>query len=370
MSRGTDTPTTRRSLLSSLSAIGITSAFFGGGTMAYLSDPESTTRNTFAAGELDLRLAWNVYYNGELLEQVPVGGLPSDPTRVDYHQGPGPVLSFADVKPGDHGRVVFCFEIFDNLGWVWFRSHISDYRENGLSEPEAQVDTTPHEGELQKYLQTRFWYDSGDGDIDAGEPLLAGEIEDGVLLDAEPTPPSDSTCIPLGKVEYDDSSEEFVVAEGAGRITDTNPPTFEFTRDATTTEIVLTNRYYEDDDLVGFDFTVTKGPGLCAVSVKGGPSSTDNRYACATGGESLFTPEFPKHRSRTHYGLSHISFSRCTQQPDKVHFTPGTPHCVGLEWWLPKTTGNDIQTDSLLLDLSFLAQQYRHNQTPSNPWSR
>lgn len=42
-------------------------------------------------------------------------------------------------------------------------------------------------------------------------------------------------------------------------------------------------------------------------------------------------------------------------------FKPETTDCIGLEWWLPTTVGNEVQTDSVEFDVAFYTEQARHN---------
>ncbi|UTF52005.1 vWA domain-containing protein [Natronosalvus rutilus] len=42
-------------------------------------------------------------------------------------------------------------------------------------------------------------------------------------------------------------------------------------------------------------------------------------------------------------------------------FGPKRTHCIGLEWELPPTVGNEVQSDSVVFDVGFYAEQARHN---------
>jgi len=43
--------------------------------------------------------------------------------------------------------------------------------------------------------------------------------------------------------------------------------------------------------------------------------------------------------------------------------------CVGFEWELPTTVGNEVQSDSVEFDIDFYAEQCRHNENPQNPFA-
>ena len=45
-----------------------------------------------------------------------------------------------------------------------------------------------------------------------------------------------------------------------------------------------------------------------------------------------------------------------------------TTYYIGWSWRVPPQVGNIIQTDSLVFDIEFYAQQWRNNPNPVNPW--
>ena len=45
-------------------------------------------------------------------------------------------------------------------------------------------------------------------------------------------------------------------------------------------------------------------------------------------------------------------------------FDGGLTQCIGFEWCLPTDVGNEVQTDSVMFDLGFYAEQSRHNDNP------
>jgi len=50
-------------------------------------------------------------------------------------------------------------------------------------------------------------------------------------------------------------------------------------------------------------------------------------------------------------------------------FSGSQTQYIGFEWWVPKETGNVIQTDMVNFDMNFYAEQERHNTEPKNPWN-
>jgi len=57
-----------------------------------------------------------------------------------------------------------------------------------------------------------------------------------------------------------------------------------------------------------------------------------------------------------------------TDEPDCV--PASRTKCLGFSWRLPKAVGNLVQTDSATFDLTFYAEQCRHNPEPQNPFAQ
>ena len=177
--------TTRRQILAGMGAVGLASAGAGLGTTAYFSDTESFQNNSLEAGSLDLKLDYKASYDGPNGPEL-IGQAPTDQQLIDQYgeamEGPltweeradvefacdteglidgdaMPVFDLDDVKPGDYGEVTMSFHICDNPAHVFFRSDVRADMENGLTEPEAEVDDTPDVGELADLIDVRMWYD-------------------------------------------------------------------------------------------------------------------------------------------------------------------------------------------------------------------
>ncbi|GAB7092983.1 hypothetical protein JCM30237_01350 [Halolamina litorea] len=177
--------TTRRQLLAGMGAVGLASAGAGLGTTAYFSDTESFSGNTLQAGSLDLKLDYKASYDGPNGMEL-IGQAPTEQQLIDQYgeviEGPltweeradlgfacdteglidgeaMPVFDLDDVKPGDYGEVTMSFHICDNPAHVYFRGNVYEDMENGLTEPEAEVDSTADVGELSDVIDVRMWYD-------------------------------------------------------------------------------------------------------------------------------------------------------------------------------------------------------------------
>jgi predicted ribosomally synthesized peptide with SipW-like signal peptide len=205
----------RRKMLAGLGAIGIASAGAGIGTSAYFSDRESFENNTLTAGSLDLRVVYEASYDSDGAVQNQAGSA----MGTQDGEPAGMFYELDDVKPGDSGHVEFCFEIVDNPSYVWACGDISE-TENGLTEPEADVDSTPDTGELAESIEARLVYcEEVDGEFVEGEEIVSGSLLDvfaaitgGAALDGSGT----AGLAPGEQAPYD---EEVVVEEGADYIT-------------------------------------------------------------------------------------------------------------------------------------------------------
>uniref|UniRef100_UPI001F1CAB1E SipW-dependent-type signal peptide-containing protein n=1 Tax=Halolamina rubra TaxID=1380430 RepID=UPI001F1CAB1E len=136
--------------------IGAGAALGGTGTMAFLNDTESTSAS-ITAGELDLKLDWKTYYNGEELdsEENP-DSVQIEPTDVDGRQ----ILKLEDVKPGDEFCISTSIHVTDNPAWVWFGGEVTSDSENGMNDPESDAeDLDTDGGELDDLMEVQTFYD-------------------------------------------------------------------------------------------------------------------------------------------------------------------------------------------------------------------
>ncbi len=226
-----------RKVLASLLVVGVLSVSLVGATKALFSDTEASEDNRFVAGQIDLKVDYDGYYNKE------VDGEPDIHWEMTDLNEDQKFFDFDDIKPGDYGEGTISLHLTSNPAWV--RAVIDDVHndENGCTEPEASDsgDTTCDDpgygqGELAQNLHFRIWEDDGDNVLEEGET---------------------------------------VVLEGTAA-----------------------------DILAG------------------------------------------------------ASWDMGQVQPDQTIY-------YGVEWWVPAEVGNIIQTDSLTADITFEAEQVRHNPTPS-----
>lgn len=139
--------------------IGIAGALLGLGTYSFLYDIETSEDNYFTAGEIDLQIDCDSYYFRDWPEPKLMDEIHFDLTDLTIEK----FFEWDDLKPGDHGEATISFHVFDNDAWGWIHFFdVYDY-ENGLTEPEMEVDATggAEEGELSKNIYTFMWLDEG-----------------------------------------------------------------------------------------------------------------------------------------------------------------------------------------------------------------
>jgi len=198
----------RRKALIGLGTIGVAGAGAGMGTSALFSDTESFTNNTIQAGTLNLALEGGLAYtNRENGVGNPDVGLESASTDGTVKM----LIELSDVKPGD--CYVFYIDECIEGNPAYLQNSLSgleDY-ENGLTEPEEEVDETGGDpgkgnGELSDNLQLTLFY-GGAGPLD-------GDEEGG---DDDPAPGQD--LVPISAIDSCDApaaeSPNNAVSDGA-----------------------------------------------------------------------------------------------------------------------------------------------------------
>ncbi|MFH1648199.1 MAG: TasA family protein [Patescibacteria group bacterium] len=151
-----------KKILVSLSVITVVAAIAVGGTIAYFSDTETSTGNTFTAGSLDLKIDSQCSYNGVAGDQCGVWGQTNGGEDIVGQK----FFSFTDVKPGDSGENTISLHVYNNNAYICASISNLTNADNGCTEPEGDVDNTcnnpgPGEGELQNALVMSIWRDNG-----------------------------------------------------------------------------------------------------------------------------------------------------------------------------------------------------------------
>ena len=170
-----------KKILISLFTITLVVAATLGATTAYFSDTETSQRNTFSAGSIDLKIDNECYLNGV---QV------SDCTWTELKDLTNEVFfDFDDIKPGAWGEDTISLHVYNNDAWVWMKLYSLDNDENGCTEPEGEVDTTcgnPGEGdgEMAQNMEFLIWMDDGDNQYEDGEKIIHQGTFESFLADA------------------------------------------------------------------------------------------------------------------------------------------------------------------------------------------
>ncbi len=154
-------------ILFSLSLVLIVAgALAAGGTGAFFNDAESSHGNTFAAGAIDLKVDNESYYNGAFSTSTSWSA--SDLTVQKF-------FDFLDLKPGDVGEDTISLHVDNNDAYLCANVKLTSNDDNGLTEPEAQVDATdgPGNGELASAANFVWWADDGDNVLESNEQVIS-----------------------------------------------------------------------------------------------------------------------------------------------------------------------------------------------------
>jgi predicted ribosomally synthesized peptide with SipW-like signal peptide len=302
-------------IIKSLAVVAFVAMIAIGGTIAYFSDTETSTENTFTAGELDLKINNECHYNGMVCKcDVGVcvwqaenpGNSDSYVETKDAYIG-GPCVctwaakdldgerfyDYEDIKPGDWGEHTISIHVDDNDAYGRILVTAIENRENNCNDPESDVDNTCIGrwcGELAQNMYTFSWIDDGTipGFGDSNDP----EEGDNIWQDRE-------------EILTDSGCDGGVTGPNGQIYCPVLPKTL-----AEDTCTYMTTYGPQDDLPTGWNATQISEVGFIA------------------GGE-------------THY--------------------------IGTAWFVPKTVNNIIQGDSIQANISFEIVQARHND-PADPF--
>ncbi len=163
-------------ILLSAAVILASAAVIVGATFAFFADTETSTANTFAAGDIDLTIGNTSYAIDFNIPSYPspTGALVAsvNNTWSLNNLTIEKFFSFTDLKPGDYGEDTISMRVGSNDAWVCAAARITANDDNGLTEPESEDgDLTPGlgEGELDEQLNFAFWIDDGDNVLEDNE---------------------------------------------------------------------------------------------------------------------------------------------------------------------------------------------------------
>jgi predicted ribosomally synthesized peptide with SipW-like signal peptide len=134
-------------ILASLGMIVFVAAIVASATGAFFSDEETSTGNTFTAGEVDLEITdLSHIYNG-------------DPGNAPEFTDDGISFDLADMKPLDNGTITYDLENSSNEVHLCAAVAETGNNDNGINEPEGEAgDVTDGDGngELGQFLSFLF----------------------------------------------------------------------------------------------------------------------------------------------------------------------------------------------------------------------
>jgi len=165
-----------KKILLSVLTIGMVSAVVFGATSAYFSDTETSTLNTFTAGEINVTISSSGYYNGVLQDTAP------DLTWTSSNITSELFFDFDDLKPGDTGEDTIGFRVDSSDAWACFNIMTTGDNDNGINDAESDDgDSTDGAlaGELDEDIYYIFWDDDGDNVLEDDETVYGeGALEE------------------------------------------------------------------------------------------------------------------------------------------------------------------------------------------------
>lgn len=183
-------------------------------TGAFFSDVETSTGNTFAAGDIDLQIDNTSYIlsssTGQLIAWPATSWALTDLTVEKF-------FDFIDLKPGDFGEDTISVHVGSNDAWLCAAAAVTADEDNNITEPEDEMslpnnddnDGTLNDGDLDTEVNFAFWADDGDNSLETGETIfLAGPVS--ALGGTGKIALADSTGGPLGPGPIPGGSVEYV----------------------------------------------------------------------------------------------------------------------------------------------------------------
>ncbi len=157
----------------SLGVIALVAGIGISSTGAFFNDTETSTGNTFAAGDIDLQISNESYVTNN--DGVLVASPATSWLMKDIVSGAEKFFNFSDLKPGDVGEDTISIRVGSNNAWMCAAARITDDSDQTITEPESSDDTATSTfpgaglGELDSALQFVFWKDDGDNVLETNE---------------------------------------------------------------------------------------------------------------------------------------------------------------------------------------------------------
>ncbi|WP_096394143.1 VWA domain-containing protein [Halorubrum trapanicum] len=454
----------RRKVLAGLGAVGVASAGAGLGTTAYFNDTETFEGNTLTAGELDLKLDYKSTYLGGpgRLEDVQSMGYPDAeelgdgrylldqaPSPADMQawedlvtgeefdfcspeadeflvNGDGiPVFTLDDVKPGDSGEVTISIHICDNPAFLYLAGELSQ-AENGQSEPEADEDDTPGQGDLADAIEVCVWYDedcdnvyepTGTGQQQELEVALVSDVSgsmSGSIDDLQAaangfvdnlSAPDEAAAISFNSsasLDQELTTNYQAVKDAINAYSDGGGTSIDLGIDVGADELlngsnatpgaskvmILLSDGNSSASAANAAADAAKNAGIRIFTIALGSANTSLLQSLASSPDDAFVAPDPSDLDTVYAEIAQIvlageqkilsgtmsevfaeladgeALDGNRQEEGRQPYPGATTQCIGFEWTLPAEVGNEIQTDSVSFDLAVYAEQSRHNDNP------
>jgi predicted ribosomally synthesized peptide with SipW-like signal peptide len=167
-------------ILLGLGTIAVLGGLVAGGSGAFFNDTETSTGNTFTAGDIDLKIdneSYAIDFNIPSWPTATSGVLVANPANswsmADLVAGTQKFFNFTDVKPGDYGEDTISIHVGSNNAWMCAAARLTRDADESCTEPEVADDgscVAPNtNGELDSALQFAFWVDDGDNVYEPAE---------------------------------------------------------------------------------------------------------------------------------------------------------------------------------------------------------
>jgi predicted ribosomally synthesized peptide with SipW-like signal peptide len=193
----------KRIIIGLLLIAGAGAVIVSGATGAFFSDTEQAIGNTFAAGDIDLKVDNESYYNRSACllgdwdnnaetpatyawqgqASYPVPGTPCTTSWEISDLGKGLLFfNFTDIKPDDEGEDTISLHAGSNDAYACMDVTLTSNDDKSSTEPELQTPDAQEninntwDGELAQNVQMFWWADDGDNVFEVGENQLAGGI--------------------------------------------------------------------------------------------------------------------------------------------------------------------------------------------------
>ncbi len=173
----------QRIILSLTLILGTLSALGFGATTAFFSDTETSAANAFTAGDVDLKIDNESYYNGLFNEGT--SWVEDDLDGNEYK-----FFDFDDLKPGDYGEDTISIHVDTNDAYLCANVTLTSNDENTCNEPEAldddscgidETDTVGAGlGDLAGLVEFVWWADDGDNVLELDEDVISEGKLDGL----------------------------------------------------------------------------------------------------------------------------------------------------------------------------------------------